>query len=215
MAWDIAIDRPIGPWRIARPASSTPVFTRAGSRSHGVGDIEQQLKALMLRGLAGHAGAEAEMLRALAGHLRGFFARRLGRDAAESEDLVQETLIAVHLKRHTFDITQPFTPWAYAIARYKFIDHLRRSGSRREAPLEDADALLASDDREEREAQSDLARLLTALPERQRTLIVDVKIGGLSIEEASQKSGMSTSAVKVSIHRAVKAMAKRFRDANG
>jgi len=211
MAWDVAIDWPAGP-PLSRTAVSVVDPAERGSR--GVGDVEQRLKAQMLLGLTGDAGAEAQVLRALAGHLRAYFSRRLGRDAAELEDLVQETLIAVHLKRHTFDPSQPFTPWAYAIARYKLIDHLRRTGARHEAPLEDAETLMGADDSQERAAQCDLLRLLADLPERQRKLVVDVKITGLSIEEASRNSGMSTSAVKVSIHRAVQAMARRFRDAN-
>jgi RNA polymerase sigma-70 factor (ECF subfamily) len=179
-------------------------------------DIEERLKRLMLRGLGGDAAAHAQMLHALAGRLRAYFGRRMGSDAAELEDLVQETLIAVHLKRHTFDPALRFTPWAYAVARHKMIDHLRRVGSRRESPLEDAEALLAADDPEERETYGgDLNRLLAALPARQRALIQDVKITGLTIEEASLKAGLSTSTVKVSIHRAMKALAGRVRDANG
>jgi RNA polymerase sigma-70 factor (ECF subfamily) len=166
----------------------------------------------MLRGRAGDAKAHAELLHALAGYLRGYFGRWLGADAPDLEDLVQETLLAVHLKGHTYDAAYPFTAWAYGVARYKLIDHFRRRGARRETPLEDADVLIAAEDPAERAASGDVARLLSQLPERQRALLRDVKLTGLSIEEASQRSGMSVSAVKVSIHRGMKAMAKKVRD---
>lgn len=182
-----------------------------GAVTSSVSGVEARLKALMLRGLDGESAAQGELLSALSGYLRAYFARRMGRDASDIEDLVQETLLAVHLKRASYDRAQPFTPWAYGVARYKLLDHYRRIGSRAEAPLEDAGALFAADDAAPREARRDLGRLLDSLPERQRNLVRDVKITGLSIDEASQRSGMSPSAVKVSIHRAVQAMARRAR----
>jgi RNA polymerase sigma-70 factor (ECF subfamily) len=183
-----------------------------GAVTSSVSGVEARLKALMLRALDGDRAAQGELLSALSGYLRAYFARRMGRDASDLEDLVQETLLAVHLKRASYDRSQPFTPWAYGVARYKLLDHYRRIGSRAEAPLEDAGALFAADDAAPREARRDLGRLLDGLPERQRNLVKDVKITGLSIEEASRRSGMSVSAVKVAIHRAVQAMARRARD---
>lgn len=174
--------------------------------------VEPRLKALMLRGLDGDNAAQAELLSQLSRYLRAYFARRLGPGATDIEDLVQEALLAVHLKRDSYDRRQPFTPWAYGVARYKLLDHFRRVGSRAETALEDADVLFADDDATPREARRDLGRLLQALPERQRNLVLDVKVTGLSIDEASRKSGMSPSAVKVAVHRAVQAMARRVRD---
>ncbi len=178
-------------------------------------DVEPRLKALMLLSLGGDGAAETVLLRTLASALRRYFARRLGEAAAEVEDLVQDTLIAIHTKRHTFDTHQPLTPWVYAIARYRLADHFRRGRSRREAPLDAAEEPVAADDFEAAEARQDLARLLAALPARQRRLVEDVKLAGRSIEETSARSGMSGSAVKVAVHRAVSALAKRVRDANG
>lgn len=171
-------------------------------------ETEQRLRGLMIGALDGDAAAEAGLLRALAGHFRAYFARRLGDGAAEVEDLVQETLIAVHLKRHTYDRARAFSPWAYAVARYKLIDHFRRSGARREVPLEKAETLFEEADPVSRTARQELTRLLDRLPVRQRGLVHAVKIEGASIEEASLKSGLSASAVKVTIHRGVKAMAR-------
>jgi len=166
----------------------------------------------MLRGLAGDAGAEGALLSAMSGYLRGYFGRRLGAGAADVEDLVQETLLAIHLKRAAYDPSQPFTPWAYAVARYKLIDHFRRHGVRHTVPLEDAGELFALDNPEEGAVRRDVARLLATLPERQRNLMIDVKLRGHSMEEAAQRSGMSVTAVKVSLHRALKRLALRVAD---
>lgn len=143
-----------------------------------------------------------------------FFARRLGRDAADLEDLVQETLLAIHTKRDTYDRSQPFTSWAYSIARYKLIDQFRRKKIRRTEPLEAADALFAASDVEEGATKMDLDRLMSTLPDRQRTLLQDVKIAGLSNAEAAAKAGMTEGAVKIAIHRSLKALARRVRDEN-
>jgi RNA polymerase sigma-70 factor (ECF subfamily) len=170
---------------------------------------EARLKALMLRGLAGDSAAQGALLSAMSGYLRGYFSRRLGAGAADVEDLVQDTLLAIHLKRAAYDPAQPFTPWAYAVARYKLIDHFRRQGVRRAVPLEDAGDLFATDNPEEGAVRRDVAKLLSTLPERQRKLVMDVRLEGHSMEEAAQRAGMSVTAVKVSVHRALKALARR------
>jgi len=175
----------------------------------GVTDTETVLKGLMLRGLAGDAAAHAELLGALAGRLRAYFTRR-GAEA-DAEDLVQETLLAIHLKRDTYDTGQPFTPWAYAVARYKLLDHFRRQGVRRAVPLEDAGVLLATDNPEEGAVRRDLDRLLGALPPRQRALLEDVKLTGHSIEEAAQRQGFTPGAAKVAIHRGLQKLAGKVR----
>ncbi len=172
---------------------------------------EAQLKALMICGLAGETAAQGALLSALSGYLRGYFGKRLGAGAADVEDLVQDTLLAIHLKRASYDPAQPFTPWAYAVARYKLIDHYRRQGVRRAVPLEDAGDLFATENPEEGAVRRDVAVLLSTLPARQRALMIDVKLSGHSIEEAAQRSGMSVSAVKVSLHRALKLLSKRVR----
>jgi RNA polymerase sigma-70 factor (ECF subfamily) len=130
---------------------------------------------------------------------------RSGRTAEETEDLVQEALIVIHTQRHTYDPEQPLTPWVYAIARYKLIDHLRRTrATTADVPLENADDILASDDNAAAESQFDLAKLLERLPERMRLSLQYVKLEGLSVAEAADRSGMSQSAVKVNVHRGLK-----------
>jgi len=176
-----------------------------------VADTETELKALMLRGLGGDAAAHARLLSALAGRLRAYFARRLGSATADAEDLVQETLLAIHLKRDTYDTRQPFTPWAYAVARYKLLDHFRRLGVRYTVPIEDAGELVATENTEEGAVRRDLDRLLGELPERQRALLQDVKLTGHSIEEAAQRQGFTPGAAKVAIHRSLQKLAQKVR----
>ena len=177
-------------------------------------DIETRLKTLMLRGLGGDAAAHAELLGVLTVYLRSFFARKMGRSAADLEDLVQESLLAVHLKRDTWDASQPFTAWAFAIARYKLIDWFRRNRIRRTEPIDDASDLFASEDSTELSARQDLGKLMGHLPPKQRALLEDVKLAGLSHAEAARKAGMTEGAVKVSIHRSLQVLMKRVRDEN-
>jgi RNA polymerase sigma-70 factor, ECF subfamily len=175
-------------------------------------DTEVRLKALMSEAQCGDAAAYARLLSALAAHLRAFFRRRLSRDPDSVEDLVQETLLAVHNQRHTFEPDQPFTPWVHAIAKYKLIDAFRRRSSRPEEPLPDDDELdvLAESAAEAATAQRDVAKLLASLPRHFRLPIEHVKLEGLSVQEAAVRTGMSVSAVKIGIHRGLKLLARNL-----
>ena len=135
----------------------------------------------------------------------------MGRNAADLEDLVQEALLAIHLKRDTYDTSQPFTAWAFAIARYKLIDWYRRNRIRRTEPIDDASDLFTADTSEEVAVKRDLGKLVATLPDKQRMLLEDVKIAGLSNAEAAVKAGMTEGAVKVSIHRSLQALMRRAR----
>lgn len=174
---------------------------------------EERLKGLLLRGLAGDAPAYHSFLKELTGYLRAFLRKRLGRLPDEVEDLVQESLLAVHIQRHTYDPSQPLTPWVYALARYKLIDFLRRR-ERTDLlhdPLDEESEVFATTDGAAAEAQRDLGKLLEGLPDRQRLPILHVKIEGLSVAETAQRTGMSESAVKVGVHRGLKALAAQIR----
>ena len=165
----------------------------------------------MLAALAGDRGAYARLLTELGEALRRYFERRL-KDAAEAEDLVQETLLAVHTRRATYEPARPFTAWAYAIARYKLIDHLRRRRARPTTPLDDnVHELFAPDDHEAAMAGADLERLMHDLPETQRQAIRDTKLEGLSSAEAAARAGVAEGAVKVRVHRGLKALAAKVR----
>ena len=174
---------------------------------------EDRLKALLVRALAGDAAAYHRFLTELSAHLRSFLRRRLARMPDEVEDLVQETLLAVHNQRHTYDAAQPLTPWVHAIARYKLVDFLRRR-SRLDLttdPLDDELDVLSTAEADAAEARRDLGKLLDTLPERQRRPIVCVKVQGLSVVETARLTGMSESAVKVAVHRGLKALAAKIR----
>ncbi|ADR58726.1 MULTISPECIES: sigma-70 family RNA polymerase sigma factor [Pseudomonas] len=177
---------------------------------------EARLKALLLRGLTGDQLAYQDFLGTLALHVRAFLRSRLSRRPAEIEDMVQDVLLAVHNARHTYLPQQPLTAWVQAIARYKLADHLR-SVSRRDARhdvLDDDAQLFAVSEVESTEASRDLTKLLKQLPERQRLPIVHVKLEGLSVEETAQLTGLSSSAVKVGIHRGLKALSRLIGGAN-
>lgn len=173
---------------------------------------EQTLRSLMLAGLDGDAAAYRRFLQLLGTRLRSFYRRRLSGWPDDVEDLVQDTLLAIHNQRHTYLPDQPVTAWVHAIARYKTIDLLRaRQG--REAlhdPLDDESALFDTSDDDAAEARRDLHQLLATLPDRQRLPIEQVKLAGHSVAEVALATGMSESAVKIGIHRGLKALAARI-----
>lgn len=169
---------------------------------------EERLRALMLRSQSGDAGAHCQLLEALAQLLRNYHRRRL-ENAADTEDLVQESLIAVHERRHTYDPTRPFTAWAYAVARHKLIDYIRRERIRATVPLVDFDDMfVAADDRGARDDSRDVETLLAQLPPSQSAAIRLTRIEGYSIEEAATSTGQSAASVKVGVHRGLKKLAK-------
>lgn len=174
---------------------------------------EERLKGLLLRGLDGEAPAYQAFLMEMSTHLRAYFRKRLARLPDEVEDLVQESLLAIHNKRHTYDAGQPLTAWVHAIAKYKLVDLLRRRASREALtdPIDDETDFFSSADSEAADARRDLAKLLDHLPDRQRLPIVHTKLEGLSVAETAQLTGMSESAVKVGVHRGLKALAALIR----
>jgi len=178
-----------------------------------VKSIETRLKGLLVQGLAVDALACHVCLKDLAAHLQRFLRKRLVTMPDDVEDLVQETLLAVHNQRHTYDPDQPLTAWVHAIAKYKLVDFLRRHAHReqRNDPLDEQIDILSTADNEAAEARRDLHKLLLLLPDRQRLPIIHVKLEGLSVEEAARVTGMSVSAIKVGVHRGLKALAARIR----
>ncbi len=177
-------------------------------------EAEERLGKLFGRALAGDTAAYRDFLAQLGGHLRGFFRRRLERLPDDIEDLVQETLLAVHNQRHTYDADQPLTAWVHAIARHKLIDLLRRRARREvlDRPLDDDQEWLAAPEAESAGTRRDLAALLARLPDRHRLPIIHMKLEGLSVAETARRTGMSESAVKVGVHRGLKALAALIRE---
>lgn len=174
---------------------------------------EVALQGLLVSGLDGDAAAYRHFLQQLSGHLRGFLRKRLYASPDDLEDLLQEVLLAVHNARHSYQREQPLTAWVQAIARYKLADHLRGRG-RRDAlndSLDDTDELFAQEQHEPAQVQRDLGKLLQQLPDKQRLPIVHVKLEGLSVEETAKLTGLSGPAVKIGIHRGLKALASLIR----
>jgi RNA polymerase sigma factor (sigma-70 family) len=181
-----------------------------GSNLH---DAEHRLKALFVSGLRGDSTAYRGFLQALTRHLRGYLRKRIARYPEDIEDLVQDILLAVHNARHTYREDEPLTAWVHAIARYKLTDFFR-SRARHDAlnePLDDHAELFASNDDEPAHARHDIGKLLDQLPDKQRLPIVHVKLEGLSVTETARLTGLSESAVKVGVHRGLKALAAQLR----
>ena len=174
---------------------------------------EHELHGLFLAGLDGDAAAYHRFLQRLGALLRGYFRRRLQQLPDEVEDLVQETLMAVHAQRQTYRRGEPLTAWVHAVARYKLVDLWRRR-ERHDAlnePLDDELAVFATDDHEAGAARRDLGRMLEQLPANQRLPIQHTKLEGLSVQETAALTGMSESAVKVGVHRGLKALARQWK----
>lgn len=174
---------------------------------------EPRLRTLILDGLKGDAAAHRTFLQEVSVLLRGYYRRRLSSDLAEAEDLVQETLIAIHTRRETYDPNFPVTAWIHAIARYRLIDHWRRVKRRGvSVPVEDATSLFQESSADEVEARMDAAVLLEKLPPKQRDSIRLVKLEEKSVREAAKITGWGESDIKVSIHRGLRTLARLMRE---
>jgi RNA polymerase sigma-70 factor (ECF subfamily) len=178
---------------------------------------EQELSAWMRLAQQGDAQAYSRLLARvnamLVTFVRNTLQRRASWAAQSADDIVQEVLLGLHAKRHTYDPGQRFLPWFYAIARYKIIDALRAQ-SRRRADVELDEELVAglgADDGPASLAGVDARALIDGLPEKQREVLTLVKLEGLSVREAAARTGYSASDIKVTVHRAIKSLQKRLR----
>ena len=175
---------------------------------------ETEWADLMRAANAGDGPAYQQLLKSLASALRLAARRGLahaGRAEADAEDIVQETLLAIHLKRHTWNADEPIGPWVWTIARNKLVDTLRRRGRRVDVPIEDfADILPAEEPRTSATAQ-DIDRHLEALPDRQRDVVRAIAVEGSSIGEVAGKLTMSEGAVRVALHRGLTTLAAKYR----
>lgn len=158
---------------------------------------------LMALAQQGDRQAYATLLRECQTWLRRYFVRRIA--PGQLDDLVQETLMSLHRKLATWDPSRPFLPWLAAIARYRWVDHLRELYRSESSEL--AHDVPGFDEEPAIAARISLERLFEHLPEPQAKAIELVKIAGLSVAEASQACGQSESLVKVNIHRGLKKLA--------
>lgn len=171
---------------------------------------------MMRAALAGDAPAYELLLDDLARTLRGTvraLLARASRGNADVEDVVQEALLAVHLKRGTWDPGKPFAPWVNAIVRYKVVDALRRQRIRLHEPIEDIAEAVAAPAKDETTA-GDVERLLVQLDARQQRIVRAASIEGRSTAEIASELGMTDGAVRVTLHRALKKLATLYRSAS-
>lgn len=174
---------------------------------------DAELEAAWARAQAGDEQAYRQVLARLAQRLRRYFNRRLFGPASDVEDLVQDTLLALHLQRGTHVAGVPLLAWVHAVARHKAVDALRRYG-RREALHDPLDAWTESQQPAAEpvaHSRHDLAVLLGQLSAAQRDAIVRTRLEGWSVAEAARQAGQSEAAVKVHVHRGLKKLAALWR----
>lgn len=158
---------------------------------------------LMQRGRSGDNRAYNQLLVEVRQWLVTWFRRRL--PPAMVEDAVQETILAMHNRRHSYDCSHPLRPWVTGIARYKWVDRLRIMARERQVELDSEDSLPSHEAGVL--AAYLVSSLLPSLKRGQADAIRLVKLQGLSIDEASARCGQSPSLVKINIHRGVKRLA--------
>jgi RNA polymerase sigma factor (sigma-70 family) len=168
----------------------------------------------MREAMTGDAGAYRQFLASLAPHVRSVArsrCRSLGAPEGEVEDIVQEVLLTIHLKRGTWDRSRPIGPWVAAITRNKLIDILRQRGRHVTLPIEDfMDSLRAEDPTPELSAR-EVDTLLEHLKPQQREIVRSISLNGSSIRETANRLQMTEGAVRVTLHRALKALAVFYR----
>lgn len=172
-------------------------------------DQDAELARLLLAAISGDQPAYAVFLEGVAVLVRAYCRRRIGRGGVETEDVVQETLLAVHLKRATWRQGERVMPWVYTIARHKLVDAYRRAGRHLEVDIADYVETLAEPEKDAWDGRA-ISRALDGLAPVQRGVVSAISVEGLSIGETAEKLGMTETAVRVALHRGLKSIARRF-----
>lgn len=178
------------------------------------GQNEEEWAALMRAAIGGDSAAYRTLLQSLTNVLRPAVRRgftQAGAPLGDVEDVVQETLLALHLKRNTWDPSQPLGPWVRAIARHKMIDALRRRGRRIQVPIDSVLETLSVEEDSSGVDRQDAERLVNALRGRQRDVVRAVSLDGQSIREVAERLNMKEVAVRVALHRGLKALSAEHR----
>jgi RNA polymerase sigma-70 factor (ECF subfamily) len=170
------------------------------------------LESLMRQSLAGDQRAYATLLTETTRLLRPFLSKRL-RFSNEVDDLLQEILLSIHKARHTYDGKRPYKPWAYAIAKFRLLDHLRAHYSdqlRHAIDFDDLDENLHEHVTESEMSYESISGEVQKLPEKQALILQLMHQEGYTAKEVAEKIGMNESAVKVAAHRAYKILRERL-----
>jgi RNA polymerase sigma-70 factor (ECF subfamily) len=179
-----------------------------------VREREDEWTGLMRSAISGDSAAYHRLLKAITPVLRAVARRglaRAGQPIDQSEDVVQDILLAVHLKRHTWDAEAPFAPWLFAIARNKLIDSLRRRGRRVFVNIDDFAETLPGDPVAETAPANEVAAQLQSLPARQRDVLQSIAVDSVSIKDTAAKFAMSEGAVRVALHRGLASLTAKLR----
>jgi RNA polymerase sigma-70 factor (ECF subfamily) len=164
----------------------------------------------MRAAISGDAGAYRRFLVSVTPHLRAMARRRChvaGASEGDAEDIVQEVLLAIHLKRGTWDQSRPIGPWIAAIVRNKLIDALRRRGRHVVVPIEDVIDTLRAEEHADSASPGEIDGLLAQLKVQQREIVKSISINGSSVRETADRLRMTEGAVRVALHRALKTLA--------
>ena len=167
----------------------------------------------MVAAQAGDKAAYKQVLSESSEMIRGFlYARISNRQAAD--EIVQEALLAIHKARHTYDPRRPFIPWMMTLARYKYVDYLRKWEKTQKLEVGDEQLEQMAVTKQASSANEQLgevmSKALNMLSEEQRTLVLALKVEGLSVRDMADKLGKSEAAVKVSAHRAYKKLRQKL-----
>ncbi len=187
------------------PSCDAPA--QVSSRYEG---LDVRMNMLMVQSLGGCSVSYRQFLEELSKILAVYFRKRLFDASDDVDDLVQEAVLAIHHRRHTYRTELPVMVWVYAIARHKLIDWLRQRGAKpQHVTLEASGAheLEGESATGQWDAWWDLRKYLQDLPGQQGQLIVHTKIDGYSVQETARMMGMSEAAVKTGVHRGIKALA--------
>lgn len=179
---------------------------------------DEQWAAWLRAAIDGDGLAYERFLSAVAPYLRAMARRYCGQfraPASEAEDVVQEVLLTVHLKRGTWDAARPLGPWLSTIVRNKMIDSLRRRGRHVTVPIEDVIETLEAVDASDAMDVRDAERLIERLGDPQRDIVQSISLGGAGIRETAERLKMTEGAVRVALHRALKTLAALYRSDEG
>lgn len=175
---------------------------------------EEEWAQWMRAAIGGDEAAYRRFLQAVAPRLRMMARQRClqsGLPVSESEDIVQDALLAIHLKRGTWDPDRPIGPWISTIVRNKLIDALRRRGRGVAVPIDDVIDTLEAEPEPDTLEQRDVTRLLAGLKDGQQAVVRAISIEGRSVRETAERLGMQEGTVRVTLHRALKVLAAVYR----